>query len=159
MPTAARKNCIVVGVGNPLMGDDGIGVEVARSLRKSDLGKSVLVLERQALDISILDQATRASKLVVVDAVKSGRTPGSVVKFSPGRQGSPTLSAPLTHEQGLEDILALAKKGGMRLPPIVVVGVEPEDCAPGEGLSERVARALPEVLAKVRAEVKECAKS
>jgi len=159
MPRPARKNCVVVGVGNPLMRDDGIGVEVARSLRKSDLGGRVLILERQMLDISILDQAKGASKLVVVDAVKTGRTPGSIVRFSPGRRRSHVLLVPLSHEQGLEDILALAKRGGMRLPPIVVVGVEPQDCTPGEGLSEEVARALPRVLEKVKAEVKEFAGS
>ncbi|HUH82598.1 MAG TPA: hydrogenase maturation protease [Nitrososphaerales archaeon] len=155
MPAQAKKNCVVVGVGNPLMGDDGVGIEVARSLRKLDLGGGVLVLERQTLGVEILDLATEASKLVVVDAVKSGRAPGSVVKFSPGRPGSPVLRVPLSHERGLDDILAIAKKGGVRPPPIVVVGVEPDDCTPGKGLSEKVARALPGVIEVVRAEVGE----
>ena len=156
MPARARKNCLVVGVGNPLMGDDGIGIEVARSLRKLNLGGSVLVLERQTLDISILDLAKGASKLIVVDAVKSGRPPGSLVKFTPGGHGSPILRVSLSHEQRLDDILALAKRIGLRRPPIVVVGVEPEDCTPREGLSERVVNALPSVLEEVMAEVKEC---
>jgi len=153
------KNCVVVGVGNPLMRDDGIGIMVARSLRKSGLGGNVLVLERQALDISVLVQAERALKLVIVDAVKSGRPPGSVAKFRPGGPGSPLLRVPLSHEQSLEDVIGLAKKGGMRLPPIVVIGVEPDNCTMGEGLSEKVAGALPRVLKEVRAEVKECAGS
>ena len=159
MHARARKNCVVVGVGNPLMGDDGIGIEVARSLRESGLEGNVLILERQALDVSILDQADGASKLIVVDAVKSGRPPGSVVKFRPGAPGSPLLRVPLSHEQGLEDVIALAKKGGTRVPPVVVIGVEPEDCTPGEGLSEKVARALPSVLEVVRAEARQCAES
>jgi hydrogenase maturation protease len=141
------------------MGDDGVGIEVARSLRKLNLGGRVLVLERQILDISILEQAKEASKLIVVDAVKSGRPPGSVVKFNPGRHGSPILGAPLSHEQRLDNILALAKKSGMRQPPIVVVGVEPAHCTPGEGLSERVAKALPSVLEVIKAEVKEYART
>ncbi|HUI22883.1 MAG TPA: hydrogenase maturation protease [Nitrososphaerales archaeon] len=157
MRAQARKNCVVVGVGNPLMGDDGIGIEVARRLSKSSLGGNVLVLERQILDVSILEQAEGASKLVVVDAVKSGRPPGSVVKFRPGGPGSTLLRVPLSHEQDLEDVIALAKKGGLRLPPIVVIGVEPEDCTIGEVLSEEVAGALPILLEEVRAEVKECA--
>jgi hydrogenase maturation protease len=159
MPVPARKNCVVVCVGNPLMGDDGIGVEVARSLRKMNLGRSVVVLERQILDISILDLTKGASKLIIVDAVKSGRPPGSVVKFSPGGPGSPTLRIPLSHEHGLDDVLALARKSGMAQPPIVVVGVEPEDCTAGEGLSEKVAGALPSALEQVTAELKKCAES
>ena len=155
MPARTRKKCVVVGVGNPQMRDDGIGIEVPRALRKSSPGSAVLDLERQTLDISILDQAKGASKLVVVDAIKSGRPPGSVVKFSLGRPGSPTLRAPLSHEQDFNDILALAQKSGMRQPPVVVVGVEPEDCTLGEGLSTTVAGALPRVLEEVEAEVKE----
>ena len=141
------------------MGDDGVGIAVARSLRKLNLGRSVLILERQTLDISILDLTKGASKLVVVDAVKSGRPPGSVVKFSPEGPGAAILRVPLSHERGLKDIIALAKKVGMRPPPIIVVGVEPEACIPGEGLSEKVAGALPSVLEEVKAEVKECAGS
>jgi hydrogenase maturation protease len=156
MHALARKNCVVVCIGNPLMGDDGIGIEVARSLGKLSLGGNVLVLQRQTLDVSILYQAEGASKLVVVDAVKSGKPPGSVVKFSPG-PGSPLLHVPLSHEQGLQDVVALAERGGLRLPPIVVIGVEPENCAIGEGLSERVAESLPSVLEEVRAELKACA--
>ena len=62
MRALARKNCVVVCIGNPLMGDDGIGIEVARSLGKSSLGGNVLVLQRQTLDVSILYQAEGASK-------------------------------------------------------------------------------------------------
>jgi hydrogenase maturation protease len=152
-----RKKCIVVGIGNPLMGDDGFGIEVAKALRKLNLGRRVTVLERQTVDISVLDSAKGASKLVIVDAVKSGRRPGSVMKFNAGVRRSLVLRVPLSHEQNLYDILDLARKSGMRLPPTVVVGVEPADCTAGNGLSVEVKEALPRVLGEVKDEVKECA--
>ena len=139
------------------MGDDGFGIEVARAMRKLHLGRGVFVLERQTMDISVLDYAERASKLVIVDAVKSGRPPGSVVKFIAGGPRSPVFRVPLSHEQDLYDILILARKSGMRLPPTVVVGVEPADCTPGKGLSVEVKGAFPRVLQEARDEVKECA--
>jgi len=150
-----REECVVVGIGNPLMGDDGLGIEVAKAVRKLDLGPRVLVLERQTMDISVLDSAKGASKLVIVDAVKSGRPPGSVVKFIAGAPRSPVLRVPLSHEQNLHDILALARKTGMRIPATVVVGVEPADCTPGTGLSAEVTGALPHVLEEVKGEVKD----
>lgn len=156
MPVREMKSCVIVCIGNPLMGDDGVGIEVAKSLRKLNLGESVPILERQIIDVSILDQSEGASKLVIVDAVKSGGPPGSVVKFSPGDPGAPVLRAPLSHEQGLDDIVALAEKGGMRPPSVVVIGVEPEDCSPGEGLSVKVAGAIPSVLEEIQTEL-ECA--
>ena len=152
-----RKECVVVGIGNLLMGDDGFGIEVANALRKLNLGRRILVIERQTVDISILDYAKRASKLVIVDAVKSGRPPGSLTKFMAGLPRSPVLRVPLSHEQDFHDILALARKSGIRLPPIVVVGVEPADCTAGNGLSGEVKGALPRALEEVRDEVKECA--
>jgi len=151
-----RKECVVVGIGNPLMGDDGFGIEMARALRKLNLGPGVLVLERQTIDTMVLDSAKEASKLVIVDAVKSGRPPGSVVKFIAGGPRSPPLRVPLSHEQDLHDILALARESGMRLPLTVVVGVEPADCTGGNNLSVEVRGALPRALEEVLNEVKEC---
>ena len=144
----------MVCIGNPLMGDDGFGIEVAKVLRDLNLGRSVLVLERQMMDISVLDSARGASKLVIVDAVRSGRPAGSVVKLIAGGPRSPVLRVPLSHEQDLHDILALARKSGMRLPPTVVIGVEPADCTAGRGLSAKVVRALPRALEELREEVK-----
>jgi len=152
-----RKVCVVVGIGNPLMGDDGFGIEMARALRKLNLGPRVLVLERQTMDIGVLDSAKGSSKLVIVDAVKSGMPPGRVVKFAAGGPRSLPVRVPLSHEQNLHDILALARRSGMRLPLTVVVGVEPADCTAGNGLSAEVRRALPRALEEVRNEVKECA--
>jgi hydrogenase maturation protease len=137
------------------MGDDGFGIAVAKALRRLELGPRVLVLERQTMDFSVLDSAKGASKLIIVDAVKSGRPPGSVVKFMVGGPRTPVLRVPLAHEANLHDILALARRSGMRLPPTVVIGVESADFAPGKGLSEEVVGALPRALKMVRDEVKE----
>jgi len=152
-----RKECVVIGIGNPLLGDDGFGIEVAKALRKLNLGSRVLVFERHTMDISVLESAKGASKLVIVDAVKSGRPPGSVLKFIAGAPRSPVLRVPMSHEQDLQDILALAREIGMRLPATVVVGIEPADCTAGNGLSAEVRGALPHALEEVKDEVKEYA--
>jgi len=147
----------VIGVGNPLMGDDGVGAEVAKSLRKLHLGSGVEILERQSVDLSILTYAREARKMVIVDAIKSGGPPGSVIRFDVTRPHSPSMRLPVAHESGVSDIAVLARRSGIRLPPIIVVGVEPADCSPGAGLSKAVAGALPLVLEEVTKEVKECA--
>jgi len=147
----------VVCIGNPLMGDDGFGMVMAKALKKLNLGRRVIVLERQTLDVSILDSARGASKLVIVDAVKSSRPPGSVVKFVAGRPRSPFLRVPMSHEIAPHDILTLARKSGIRFPQTVVVGIEPADCTVGRGLSVQVKEAIPRALEEVRDEVKECA--
>jgi len=151
---SSGKSCFVIGVGNPFMRDDGVGVEVARSLRKLNLGRQVVVLERQVADLSLLAYAKEASRLIIVDAAESGSSPGTVIRFAmndpPGRR----LRIRFSHELGLSEFAALVKQSGMPLASVVILGVQPSDCGPGEGLSKPVADALPTILKMVIAEIK-----
>lgn len=61
---------VVIGLGNVFMRDDGIGIQVARELRRHNLGKGVLVYDYQEMDLSLLEYFQGASKVVVVDALK-----------------------------------------------------------------------------------------
>jgi hydrogenase maturation protease len=125
------------------MKDDAIGIEVVRALRRLNLGRGVIIVERQAVDLSILTQSKNASKIIIVDALKAGNPPGSVVRFSVTEGESTSLRAPLSHESRVYDVIEAARQSGLLLCPIAVVGVEPEDCGVGEGLSKAVAKALP----------------
>jgi hydrogenase maturation protease len=146
--------CLVIGVGNSYMEDDGIGIEIARELRKRDLGEGVLVLERQILDLSLLILSREASRLILVDALRSGRPPGTVTRFNATEQGSPMLQVPITHELRLYDLIEMARQSGILGCPITVVGVEPASCNLGRGLSRPVADALPVAVAEVVKELK-----
>lgn len=146
--------CFVIGVGNPYMGDDGVGIEVARELRKRVLGEGVRVLERQILDLSLLNLSKEASRLILIDALKSGRPAGTVTRFSATEEGSPMLQVPVSHELMLYDLVEMARQSGILGCPITVVGVEPASCNLGEGLSQPVADALPAAVAEVVAELK-----
>ena len=144
----------VVGIGNPYMRDDGIGIEVVRALRRLSLGDDVIILERQAADLSLLAYSEEASKLVIVDAMKSGNPPGTIIKFDATKPQSRLLRVPISHEFRLYDLVETAKESGIHLCPIAVVGVEPADCGIGEGLSKPVADALPLAIHEVVKELK-----
>jgi hydrogenase maturation protease len=144
-----KGGCVVVCLGNPLMKDDGAGVEVARALRRIDLGRHVLVLERQTTDLSLLAEAEGASRLIIVDAAVAGKRPGTVTRLGPGDRLRGRLRLRLSHELGLSDLLSLAKTVGVPQSSFTLVVVEPQDCTPGEGLSKPVAEAIPSMVAKV----------
>jgi len=135
------------------MGDDGVGIEAARALRKLDLGDDVIVLERQTANLSLLNYSKEASKLIIVDAVKSGRPPGTVISFNATEDRSRLLRVPISHEFRLYDLVETAKQSGIPLCPIAVVGVEPANCSAGKGLSARVATALPLAVEQVLKEL------
>jgi hydrogenase maturation protease len=136
------------------MTDDGIGIEVARALRKLDLGDDVVILERQVADLSLLALSEEASKLVIVDAVKSGNPPGAVVRFEATEPQSSLLKVPISHEFRLYDLVETARESGIPLCPVAVVGIEPADCRIGKGLSKPVAHALPLAVQEVVEELK-----
>lgn len=146
------KKCYVIGVGNPLMGDDGIGIEVARSLRRLGLEEDVVIMERQVADLSLLASSKEASKLVIVDAVETGRCPGSVMRLELNRPHSGPLPVRFSHELGLRDFAALVRESGLDIA-VVFLGVQVGSCGPGEGLSKPVADALPKILKRVLSEV------
>jgi len=143
----------VVGVGNPYGKDDGIGIHVARALRRLSLGDEVVVMERQMVDLSLLAESEGASRIIIIDAMKAGSTPGKVMRVSPTEDNTVLLGLPLSHEPRLYDLVEAAKQSGLRLCPMVVVGVEPEDCGPGEGLSRAVAEAMPLAVQAVLSEL------
>ena len=135
------------------MKDDGVGIEAARKLRELGLGEGVAILERQNTDLSLLVLAKEASKLVIVDAVQSGRPPGTVTRFSLDELSSRSLKARISHEPGLYDLISLARQVGISPASVIIAAVEPADCGPGEGLTKAVADAVPRLLDVLLSEV------
>ncbi len=133
---------VVIGLGNPYMKDDGVGIEVAKELRRRDLGTGVLLYEYQTLELSLLWQFKGASKIIVVDALRSGGTPGTVSTYTITPREGPLLELPSLHALQLYDMFDLANQAGMLPCPVTIVGVEPKDCSLGEGLTDDLAAAV-----------------
>jgi hydrogenase maturation protease len=135
----------VMGVGNLLMGDEGVGVHAVRRLRVR-LPSGVRVIEAGLLGIEALADVETASRLLVLDCVDAGLAPGSLVRLdgsSLRAQAGPRLSQ---HEFGLPDLLALAELRSQAPEQVVVLGVQPRRIVPSLSLSRCVAGALPELL-------------
>ncbi|MGD0637700.1 MAG: hydrogenase maturation protease [Nitrososphaerales archaeon] len=143
---------VVVGLGNRYMTDDGIGIRVAEELRGRELGGRVLVFEYQTLELSLLWQLRGASRIVVVDALRSGGSAGTVSTYSITPREGPLLELPSPHAIQLHDTFDLANLSGMLPCPVTLIGVEPSSCDPGEGLTQAVSAAIqPAVDAVVQA--------
>jgi len=143
---------VVVGVGNPFMRDDGIGIQVVRRLRGIDPNR-FFVYETQAMDISLLWRFKSATKIIVVDAMRSGGAVGTVSKFEIAPKEAPLTKMPSLHALQLYDIFDIVHQPGLMPCPLTIVGVEPKDCSPGEGLTEEVAAAIPATVDVVLAEL------
>jgi hydrogenase maturation protease len=144
----------IIGAGNTLLRDDGVGMRVARDLLARTLPPQVEVVEGGVGGLALLDYFQGSSKVILADAAAMDREPGAVVRFTPaeiraGGEG-PRFSV---HDIGLLDLLEIA--GGLgRIPPeIVIFGIQPREIDWGEGLSPEVEAAVPKAVAAILKEL------
>ena len=137
---------LIVGYGNPLRSDDGVGWHAARLLVTDPRLDRARVLARHQLAPELAEDVSRASLVVLVDAAAEGE-PGSV---SVRRIGAPPPT-PITwsHHLTPETLAGLADALYGTVPPIVLVSVAAASFADGDGLSGALERALPEVVEAV----------
>jgi len=145
-----RARTLVLGLGNVLLGDEGIGVWVAEALRRGfEFPEWVSVLEGGTLGLDLLPRLDGVERLLLIDAVRTGRAPGDVVRLE-GDEVPAALDLKVSpHQIGVQDLLAAAWLMGREPPSVVLWGIEPERLEPGTGFSPRVAEALPRLQAEV----------
>ncbi len=138
------KGPLVVGLGNPLMGDDGIGVTVARDLRfHRSIGAPVI--EAGTPGFGLIELLTDERPVVFIDAVDAGRTPGSVFWVDPNEVAGETLRYSL-HQVTLADVIDLLKVTGAQAD-IKIIGIQPEKIGAGFNLSDVLEDRLSEIIA------------
>ncbi len=147
---AERAGTVVVGVGNPGRGDDGVGPAVARALQ-GRVGPGVRVVARGGEPAGLVALLEAAEAVALVDAVRGEGPAGRVWRFEAGAGPLPArlFGRTSTHAMGLAEAVELARALGALPGRVVVFGVEGQGFGVGEGLSPAVAAAVPEVAARV----------
>jgi hydrogenase maturation protease len=138
---------LVVGVGNELLSDDGVGVHAARELQREPM-PGVTVVEIGTAILHGLPFIEEADRVLVIDAAKGGRRPGTMYLFEP-RESAWGGTAKSIHALGLWEAARLLLVG-QAPPPITVLGVEPASFQPGLTLSAPVHAAMPRVVSLAR---------
>jgi hydrogenase maturation protease len=143
-PPAGDGPVLVIGVGNPLRGDDGVGVRIALALAELELPEGVSVVDGGTGGLDLLFDLERAERVILIDAAEMGCPPGEARVF-PGDQvaDAPGVRFASTHGFGVAEVLALARSLGLT-PEVTVIGIQPVDAAYRDGLSEALASRVPE---------------
>ncbi len=132
----------VIGIGNPLRGDDAAGLAVARRVREL-AGDDVEVRELEGEPTRLIEAWRDAASAVVVDAASSGSAPGTVMRFDATKGPlPPSLSATSTHALGLGDAVEIARALGRLPPQLIVYAIEGASFGAGEELTPAVAEAI-----------------
>lgn len=141
---------VVLGLGNPLLADDGIGIEVLDRLRRDwELPPEVELVDGGVWGLSLLPEIEDADRLLLVDAIDLDRKPGTLVVLE--RDDLPAfLDGKLsTHQVGLRDLLALAVLRGTLPRPTVAMGLQPESMELEPGLTELVEAGMADLMERV----------
>jgi len=147
---------VVIGVGNPLRGDDGAGLAVVGALRAHLQGGEIALCEQEGEPLGMLEQWKGARAAVIVDAVRSGAAPGTIhrVEATPASIPARPEGRSSTHALGVVEAIELAR-ALKRLPPrVVLFGIEGESFQVGSAFSAPVAAALPTLTRRVLLEVR-----
>lgn len=142
---------LVLGLGNLLLADEGVGVHVAQQLLAAEHIDDLVVLDVGNAVLDAMPAIAAADRVIVVDAMQGGGPPGTVYRVPI----DDCLNAGLIGSVHGFDIKSVLHLLGRREPPeIIVIGIEPEVIGWSLELSESVAAVLPDVLTSVRRELR-----
>jgi hydrogenase maturation protease len=143
---------LVIAVGNPDRGDDGIGALVATRLT-GRLPAGVALVHRRGDMLGLLDDWSRCEAVICVDAAAPMEEPGRIHRFDGSSGALPhDLSPPSSHSFGLAEALALARALGSAPPVVIIYAVEGQAFETGAPMTPEVVAAAGEVADRIVAE-------
>ena len=142
-PFMTKEKVIIVGVGNVLRRDDGVGVYVAHEIEDAELPDGVEVYDGGLGGFKLLDLIHGAKKAIFIDAIEMGLPPGTVRAFSPQEAVSLLSTQRCSlHNSDLLEVIKLAETLD-NAPGIKIVGIQPATVEPGLELSVPVKDSIP----------------
>jgi hydrogenase maturation protease len=148
------KKTLVLGVGNLLLSDDGVGIHTIQRLQAAHrLPEEVQVVDGGTCGLDLLQFLEGIERLIIVDAAKMGKPVGTVVRLEGDKVPAYLSPKNSPHEIGLPELLFAAKLIKIYPPEVVVFGVQPESLETSLELTPAVAARVDELVELVAAEV------
>jgi hydrogenase maturation protease len=144
--TDGSTDILVLGLGNLLLSDDGLGLRLLETLAAE--GSAAEFLDGGTQGLALLSHLANRRALIILDAVALGAPPGTVHVLK--GDSISAHHAVTAHGSNALELLAAARLLGDLPPSVTIIGIEPACIATGIGLSPAVEAALPEALARAR---------
>lgn len=147
---------LILGLGNPLMGDDGIGVILAKELKKLKWPPGLRILDVGTSVFYYLGEISQARQVIAIDAFQAGGYPGCVYRLD--IEDVADFPEQDAHGMSLPGIIKLARSITGLPEAITIYGVEPEKLDFGQGLTFVVKSTVPKIISLLKTEVQEIIK-
>lgn len=148
------KNVTVVGLGNILLKDEGVGVWIARALKEKNLTEDIDIIEGETAILDIfLSFKKNVKKLVIIDAIWGEGEPGNVYRLLPEDLFNISGTCVSLHHVGLLETLAITKKIVNATLETVIIGIVPKEIDWGIGVTPEIKRKFPDIIDMILKEV------
>ncbi len=145
---------LILGVGNILLQDEGIGVRVVERLQQSYLfNEEVQLLDGGTLGLNLLPYFEGVERLLIIDAMDAQKPAGTILRLT-GEEIPAILQHKISpHQLGLSEVLSIARLMDSLPPQIVLLGIQPASLATSLDLSPTLAAQIPSLLQAVLQEL------
>lgn len=145
---------MVLGLGNLVMSDDGVGIRIVQHLADwYRFPEDVILFDGGTLGLDILPRLEGIDRLLVVDAIDNGASPGTLIRLVGDEVPFALASKVSPHQMGLKDLLAVADLQGILPGEVVLAGIQPASVEMGLELSDQVSEGLGGLAGLVLAEL------
>ena len=143
----------MLGVGNSLQIDDGVGVHAVAELLKMDWPAEVEIVDGGVAGLDLIAIIDKREYVIVLDAIDAGHKPGTVFRFAPEDIENQTVRYDSLHQIGLLETIQMAKLTGSAPKHTVILGVQPEKVDWGMELTETIRTCLPRLIELTKDEI------
>jgi hydrogenase maturation protease len=144
----------VIGLGNLMRGDDGIGPTVISNLEKSNQSKLCTLVDAGVDAFTVLEHLIQSDPILIIDCMKMGKKPGEIRIFKLNQVNISKLDSVISlHGYGFAEIFKMAQALGSH-PNGTLIGIEPKTIEFNKKLSREVKRSIPSIINLVIQEAK-----
>lgn len=153
--TKTNNKPVVLGLGNPIFQDEGIGIHVVHQLMDNDMVARVELIDGGTDGLLLLNTVETAEKLLVIDAVNGQQKAGTVYRLEDDEIPLLAKKKLSPHQLSFQEVLALARLRGKFPKSLVLIGVQPRTLDWGTELTPETAKVLPDVINLVEKQIDE----
>jgi hydrogenase maturation protease len=147
------KHILILGVGNLLLSDEGVGVHIAQRMMHMNLPPEVHVVEGGTDGFGLVSVILEADRMILIDAVKGGGQPGSIYRFDiHDCPPYPDLFKTSVHQISILEVINLSSLIGST-PRTTIIGVEPHCLDMGMELSPQIEAKIPTIIQLIQKEI------
>jgi hydrogenase maturation protease len=147
-----QPRIVVIGVGNLIMQDEGIGVHAVQALEEMSLPPNVQLIDG-GTSPDLISFIRAGDKMIIIDAARTGGKPGDIYRFRPEEISAGSNALASAHEIGVAENLKLMEMTGNKPRDVVIIGIEPAVIDWGMELSPPLKEALPRLVRVVLQEI------